>query len=1091
MGLLRLRQGHHAQAIALFQAASRVKSDDQDKWKSLAVTARFWGLLREAADARSGAEYGLALDKLGEARGLNPKEPAAAVAQARIHNDQGRTEAAEAAYREALKLDGSDANALTELLTLYVRSGRGDLAKNEMAALNPTQRNALLTELNVIEAGMLRREADALIASGRTAEAMERLLRAIQKDANDPWLRFDLARLYVAQGDRNAGEALFSDLLARNPGGAAALYAKALFQSSGDDELGALRTLENIAVAERDRKVTVLQRELWTQLQTQHARRLAAADGGKAGSGGSGGEAARSALLLAEKATAGDAELAMTVAQAWASIGEPLRGKRLAESVQQKQGAQASSWQIRYARILFQANADAELELWVDSILQQGKLTPEQSADVDQLRIDATLRAADVAVRAGHPDDAQRLLLAALEKFSNRPALRVALGKIQLNGRDSEAAENSFRAALALEPQNAAALDGVLAALVERNDVPRLLMEIDTRLAKMERAAPITSGSGDGDGDSLRMDEALAAREAQRSLLIRRADLLRKTGELGEAEAVLRRIVAMSPGDSQAWEKLARVLVEAKRNPAAVMVIESALLAMRGDDDGNETVQLGMIDLLIDLKAYAQAKLALQQRTASREPRLFALHARMARLEGRMRDLLVSLQQEAAMEDAPAEGTRSVSGLSQLRLGEPVAGRVPLVIIEGDANPKALTEGGRREIAELLDDRAAWVSAAVDVRDRKGTSGISSIALTEIPVELRVPRGNNEAWIFRSDVVHIGAGQFHLDDLYATKRYGNFALCLVNGNCPAVKEQVASGTAWNVAYVRDTWKVDVGQTPNSFPVRNWVGGILQKGDLGPLSYSADLSRRSITSTLLSYAGVTTETGIRWGGVVATGLRFGLSADNGGALGVWSSYGQHLLTGENVKTNHRSQFMVGGYWRAINDPDRLLSIGLTGMDWRFSQNAGEFSYGHGGYYSPAQYNSLSLPVQFSQRFERFSYAVRAAASTSRSRTDQADFYPTDSALQAQVLADSVANRTNSVNPVYAASTGPSKGRGRSFHASGEYQLGSSLFIGGRIEVERAADYSPNRGLFYVRYNLDRPAAQPVRMPPEPMNPTSQY
>lgn len=64
-------------------------------------------------------------------------------------------------------------------------------------------------------------------------------------------------------------------------------------------------------------------------------------------------------------------------------------------------------------------------------------------------------------------------------------------------------------------------------------------------------------------------------------------------------------------------------------------------------------------------------------------------------------------------------------------------------------------------------------------------------------------------------------------------------------------------------------------------------------------------------------------------------------------------------------------------------------------------------------------------------------------------------------------------------------------GRNIHAAFEYQIDPRLFFGGRMELERAPDYTPNRAMFYLRYNLDRAAAQPVRLPPEPVQPYSQF
>jgi hypothetical protein len=215
-------------------------------------------------------------------------------------------------------------------------------------------------------------------------------------------------------------------------------------------------------------------------------------------------------------------------------------------------------------------------------------------------------------------------------------------------------------------------------------------------------------------------------------------------------------------------------------------------------------------------------------------------------------------------------------------------------------------------------------------------------------------------------------------------------------------------------------------------------------------------------------------------VVATGGNFGLSLDKGETFGFWSSAGLHSLTGRNVQTNGRTQLMAGGQWRVVNEENRLLSVGLTGMYWHFTENAGEYTFGHGGYYSPLNYRSLSLPVAYAGRLPRFSYLLRAAVSASQAQMRDAPYYPTISVSQLSA---------NFIMPGYAG--GSSSGRGYSLKAAGEYQVEPKLFVGGMLSLDRSQSYAPNRLMFYLRYSLDHPAAQPVFMPPEPVESSSQF
>jgi hypothetical protein len=156
-----------------------------------------------------------------------------------------------------------------------------------------------------------------------------------------------------------------------------------------------------------------------------------------------------------------------------------------------------------------------------------------------------------------------------------------------------------------------------------------------------------------------------------------------------------------------------------------------------------------------------------------------------------------------------------------------------------------------------------------------------------------------------------------------------------------------------------------------------------------------------------------------------------------------------------------------------------------MAWQFSRNAGEYSFGHGGYYSPATYRSLSLPVTWGQRFGAWAVAVRASISASRSSTRDAAFYPLDAALQAE--ADAV-GATAFYTPRYTGGKG--RGTGRGLALTWEYQAARALFIGGRFSLDRSIDYAPNRFLLYLRWAPGHVAAQPVAFPPEPVLPTSQ-
>ncbi|MEQ1813156.1 MAG: cellulose synthase subunit BcsC-related outer membrane protein [Candidatus Nitrotoga sp.] len=383
-----------------------------------------------------------------------------------------------------------------------------------------------------------------------------------------------------------------------------------------------------------------------------------------------------------------------------------------------------------------------------------------------------------------------------------------------------------------------------------------------------------------------------------------------------------------------------------------------------------------------------------------------------------------------------------------------------------------------KKLAALMDRRTRWFSSAVDVLSRNGTTGLSQFDSIEVPLEFKTPWHSDEEIFFRADLIKLDAG----DVAPTYTGFGSMLFC--QPNCSAAQlPQAVQGVSYNVGYQRNNFVADIGRTAGGFPVRNFVGGLQVKGDLGKFGYSVIASRRPVTASLLSYAGAhDPNTGQVWGGVVATGVRAGLSLDQGGTFGFWSTLGWHNLTGRNVQLNRRIQLMAGEQWRIINEENRRLVLGVTGIIWNFSENTGEYTFGHGGYYSPNRFRLVSLPVTYARRMPRFSYLLRTAVSAFHAKSQTADFFPTDGSLQSQALL-------LGATPIYTG--GVSNGTGYSLRAAGEYQLTSRLFVGGLLAVDRSQNYAPNQALFYLRYSWDRPGAQPVLIPLEPVEPSSRF
>jgi Tfp pilus assembly protein PilF len=826
MGLLRMRQGHNAQAQELFAQALRLTHGASNKWKSLTQTSQFWQLMQESREARNEGKIALAKNKLYAALRLDPNEPNAIASLAQLQNDDGQVNEAEHTYKQALFLEPTNSSALEGLLDIFLKYGRESEANQMIANLTPGQRNVLATKLKRLETDKLQQQADSLLEQGQDEKAIALLEKVIQLEPDDPWLRLRLAKQYTRRHNPENGLVLFDEFLNKHPNDPDGLYALAQYQSSLDETGHALATLAKMEPAQSSEKITLFQQELRASQLRQQVK-----------------------LLLADAR-------AFSAKKEWASM------------------------------------------------------------------------------------------------------------------------QTTYQQVLKLDSANSEARDGLIESLIDSGDRAGALRYMNEWVADSK-------------------DNDLATRLKLTGLFI-------DFEEYSQAEELVNNLLAAYPNNSRALGYAAKIAGHSERL----------------DDE---------IDYLKKSIAAEQAELIAAQADPVRKPELTAAYEKIG-------------------------------------------------VGEFGSSKKINRDWQEKKLSALIDRRSRWLSSAIDIRSRSGTAGMSQLNSVETPVEYKTPWHQNDEVLFRVDEVKLNAG--YVDPTNTS--FGSQLLC-PSGCSPALSHQSRQGVSLTVGYERENLRADIGVTPPNFPVSNVVGGIRRDGDLGKLSYSIEASRRPVTSSLLSYAGTQDpRTGIVWGGVVASGGRLGLSLDEGKTFGLWSTASLQELTGRNVQSNERMQFMAGGQWRLINEENRLFSVGLTGMYLHDANDAGEYTFGHGGYFSPQNYTSLSLPITFEKRYPRFSYILRASVSTSKTQNQAAPYFPTDSAMQA--------NASASATPFYSASI--SHGSGYSLKGAWEYQVEPKLFVGGVLSIDRSDSYSPNRVLFYLRYSLDHSGAQPVFLPPEPIEPSSQ-
>jgi tetratricopeptide (TPR) repeat protein len=697
-----------------------------------------------------------------------------------------------------------------------------------------------------------------------------------------------------------------------------------------------------------------------------------------------------------------------------------------------------------------------------------------------QEKLEAVRRGAAAPRRAAVPDD---------------PAARARREAVELMeaGRLGEA-DPLLQRAIALKPEDAESL-GALGVLRMRQG------RHGEALTLFRRAR-----SADPGGNWARLE-----RTALYWSLLQQSSAAREIGSLEVAQARAAEALALDPGEGNAKAELARVhFARARkardegRDDAAIASLREARLldpdnpwvlhdlarlqAARGDVAGGEAA---FRDLVQRNPADADARFAMALFLSSVDRDADAIaavdaipaHQRsdgMRRLAEELRRRIAARAEDAAKRER-GETARSLADASRAAETQGDVDRAVALELESLAIEPSDEVWRKRRLAQLRDQQLAWTGVAFDGLHRSGTPGKSRLDAQELPFGYRDAWGPNGRAFFRVAPSRVASGALDLASAFEASTFGTLLLC--RPACAAAPpEKSHSGVAFAAGSQIGDVRLDVGATPLGFPIVNIVGGAVLDGRVGELSYSIDASRRPMVSSLLSYAGARDpNTGRVWGGVVSDGVRLSLSHDKGEAFGVWGLAGLYRVTGENVKDNHKAEAMAGGYWRYVNEDDRQLAVGLNAMWWRFSENAGEYTFGHGGYYSPAKYVSLGLPVTYAGRSADTSYYLRASVSVSRSHSHRAPYFPTDASLQAQ--AEALAS-VGGVDPFYA---GGDNGRsyGRSFAAAIEHRLRPDVFIGARLDIERSTNYTPNRLLLYVRMSPWGATQRPLAMPPEPV------
>lgn len=711
-------------------------------------------------------------------------------------------------------------------------------------------------------------------------------------------------------------------------------------------------------------------------------------------------------LQRAEPAAANNPGMLSALAATYIDIGQTEHALGMLRTAIAQSSTPSPSLRLAYAGALLKAGDDVQ----VNQILRELRSQPLQAGDqrsYDDLVFQYTVRQADLLREKGDLVAAYDTLAPALAQRPQDPQAVSSLARMYLDNRNPAKAVELFTPLLRQYPDNADVQMGAAQAFVQAGDAD-----------KAERA----------------VEKALQLAPQNPQILTSAAGYYRGRGKLAKAEQLYAQALALQAPPEQ------NVL-----NPFGQAIAVNPFVGQPGQRKQSRLSET----VLAEIPEPAQTQVSSRANEAFDAPVLLA-----------------------SRDSEPGLRTAS-QATPQLAKPAPVDPRAAL----------------QTELDTIREARSPQIKQGVTFRGNDSESGLGKITDVEAPLEISVP-WNDDRLALRITPVSLNAGGVK-NELSANSRFGGITsemarniLAMPLPDLLAEAEdfyidspgsQKDSGVGVAVAYENPSQglKADLGVSPVGFLYNTAVGGISLDRPFAEGSnwrYNLNLSRRSVTDSLTSFAGARDKrTDLQWGGVTSNGGRLQLGYDNQ-TYGMYGYGSWHKLLGHDVESNTRSELGSGIYWYLLNNQDERLTAGLSVSGAHYANNQSFFTYGHGGYFSPQNFFSIGVPVSWAQRGPNFSYQVQGSVGMQHIEQDSAPYFR-DRQSQAALerISQAFATDGTTLRTTYASQS--KTGIGYSLGASGEYRLGDGFFFGGTLGVDNARDYQQWTGGLYLRYLFD--------------------
>ncbi|MBB3102541.1 cellulose biosynthesis protein BcsC [Azomonas macrocytogenes] len=1085
-----LRSGRNSAALANFDQALRHNEKDADAWSGLGIAQlrlQNYGAARtslgkaialapkrrsEWADALANAEFYEQLQAARRQRDTGQLDTAATLAQrlaqgagdrprsARlllgdIQLRQQKLADAEQTYRQVLTEDPRSEPALLGLYGSLLRLGKREQA-GDLLRSHPGLAARPLGNLQQTEALALRDRAETLRQQGDTQGAAQAFGEALALAPQNPWVRLSYARFLNTSNEPQQAR-LMVEPQTQGAVDAEALQAAALFAIDQERWEDASGYLQRIPPGRRgSSEIQALLQRVEVNERIAKAR-SAVASGNQV--------IARQALRTLHENTPQDFASRGQVAVALADLGEPAWALSMVRAdLRDTDEQQSAAAYLSHVAVLAKTGQAAEADTLMRKLERRSDLSTEDRQGLQELRNGFAVAQADQQRTRGNLAGAYDTLMANLQGTPRDDGLLLAMGRLYQSGKMNKEATAVYDAVLQQSPDNPDAVRGA----------------VDTALASdnPQRASQLLNRVGHAldETTSLVLSARVAAangenRRAIRLLELARRRQLAKSGQPGVAIGGLTPLMAQdNPFRDSDDPRIPLVMANPRPRYSNPFIDEE-------DDEDSASAKVPFL-----LAQGSPSHIPADPLTSEIERNLAVLKDKTA----------TKVQGSIALRSR--EGDEGLSQLNEVKTPLQLSmvplenGRIELsatptyvdagTLKSGDTSRfgSNAIKGNQLQMAFGLYNEQFIIQSAIELRQAMEAAKDAPFSLEDRATAIATARDNAAEKV----------RQALIDKGWITEAEGDrlvYALRNSTANDALKpyrpKSQDDAGLGLNLAYTSDSLKADIGTTPLGFEKTNLVGGFKwmpKVGENGQVSLGAE--RRPVTDSLLSYAGTKDPlTGKTWGGVTRTGVNVQYSYDNGTA-GFYAGNDVNVYRGKNVKDNHSFGANAGAYVRPLRTKNQELQTGFN-LNWMsYDKNLGEFTLGHGGYFSPQSFVGVSLPVQYSFTNKRWDIKARASLGYQSYNQDSAPYFPGHKSLQSQLEQVSSASTALYQEAGLSAPTmqtrySSNSDSGIAFNggASLEYKLGKQTKVGGTVGYDSFGEYSEATGAIYLKHSME--------------------